>query len=389
MTDAFPISGTPGVYRRETAAPPAPRLDTGVPGFVGNGWAAEGDATLFELHAVGDLAQLRFGDPATSLLASAIRGFFANGGRRCLVSLTRSDTFGSKDDIHVVGSSPAELQEAALERLAARDDIDLIALPEATLLSRAAALRLQASALAQCASLGDRIAILDALPDADAEQVRAQAAEIAVGVGDIINGALYWPWVATAPGVFVPPCGPVCGVIASTDAAIGVFKAPANTVLEGVIDLRHAIDDAGQATLNDAGINAIRVLPGRGIRIWGARTLSRDPDWRYLPVRRLFLTLSRWVELNLGWVVFEPHTPGLRARIERELRGHLDHLWQAGALVGARAAEAYFVRCDAGNNRAATADNGRLHVDIGLAPAAPAEFITVRIHLRAPVAEAA
>eukprot|EP00611_Tribonema_gayanum_P017096 TRINITY_DN29637_c0_g1_i1.p3 TRINITY_DN29637_c0_g1~~TRINITY_DN29637_c0_g1_i1.p3 ORF type:complete len:135 (+),score=25.66 TRINITY_DN29637_c0_g1_i1:1-405(+) len=128
---------------------------------------------------------------------------------------------------------------------------------------------------------------------------------------------------------------------------------------------------------------------GRGIRIWGARTLSRDPDWRYLPVRRLFLTLSRWIELNLGWVVFEPNTPALRARIEREIAAHLESLWQAGALSGERAEDAWFLRCDTGNNPVAAADNGRLVVEIGLAPANPAEFITVRINLRTPLAEAA
>ena len=365
----------PGVYRQETFARPAPVLLTGVPGFVGFAQTSRSSPVL--LRRFQDRDAGLFMPDGGSLLPATLRGFFDNGGDRCYVAC--ADVTGA------AGDAEGALA-AALDSLAAVDELDLLALPDAMGLPAAAVLRLQARALAQCAQLANRVALLDALRAATPAEVLAQGRALTAGLGDVVNGALYHPWVRTDDGSLVPPCGLVAGVIARTDAAAGVFKAPANALLSGVVDLASDIDDLAQQPLNDAGINCLRALPGRGIRIWGARTLSRDPAWRYLSVRRLVLTLHRWIEQNLGWAAFEPNTPVLWAQVERVLRRHLTGLWQAGALIGDRVEQAFYVRCNADTSPAQARANGQLVTEIGLCPAAPAEFVVVRVNLRSAVA---
>ena len=208
------------------------------------------------------------------------------------------------------------------------------------------------------------------------------------------NGALYFPFVgfASTPGgqasvaastrptvTYVPPSGHVAGVYARTDERVGVFKAPANEVLKGVIDLERMLGDEELGELNQASINCLRSFPTRGIRVWGARTLSDEEEWRYVSVRRLFITAGRWIERNMMAETFEPHTPDLWARIRRDLSVYFNDLFQRGALHGDSAQEAYFVKCDEENNPEAVRDAGMIITEIGLATAAPAEFVVVRI----------
>jgi len=158
-----------------------------------------------------------------------------------------------------------------------------------------------------------------------------------------------------------------------------VHKAPANEELEGVVDLAVHLTDADQAQLNPVGVNALRAFPGRGIRVWGARTLSRNAAWTYVNVRRLFLTATRWIELSLADAVFEPHDTRLWNRITRELTTYFEGLFRAGALRGRTAAEAFFVKCDGETNPPEVRETGRVVTVIGLAPAVPNEFVVVRI----------
>ncbi len=204
-----------------------------------------------------------------------------------------------------------------------------------------------------------------------------------------VNAALYHPWVRSSStnGEFVPPCGHVAGVIARTDALGGVFKAPANAEIQGAIDLQADLDVDSLGLLNQAGVNCLRAFAARGIRIWGARTLSTAPEWRYLNVRRLVLTLLRWIDLNMAWAAFEPNVPALWARIERELNSYLGGLWRAGALQGEAVNEAFYVRCDAELNAAASREAGQVITEIGLAPTLPAEFIVVSVQHRAGTTE--
>jgi phage tail sheath protein FI len=170
----------------------------------------------------------------------------------------------------------------------------------------------------------------------------------------------------------------VAGAFAGSDQLVGVHKAPANSALTWVQDVAMAIDATLHGELNDAGINAIRTLPGRGVRILGARMLSSDPDWRFLNVRRLFIMIRRALRLACRWAVFEPNSPVTRAKLHLSLTSFLVALWQRGALVGKSPQEAFFVKC-ADNNPPETRDRGELIAEVGVAPSVPFEFVVVRI----------
>ena len=249
---------------------------------------------------------------------------------------------------------------------------------------------MQAAALAHCAQHSNRFAILDSVPVASVNDVIDQCKKLAMGQKEPVNGALYYPWLITSvtsskPNP-VPPCGHVAGIYARSDARTGVFKAPANEEIFGVLDLESQIDNSIQDELNPARVNCLRAFPGRGIRVWGARTVGSvpaDPDWLYVNVRRLFLTLRRWIDLNMEWATFEPNDSRLWVRILRELTVFLTKLQRDGALQGGTPAEAFYVKCDAENNPPEMQDLGQVVIEIGLAPLSPAEFIVVRIVRRA------
>ncbi len=361
----------PGVYQQRTAPPAAAALPTGVVGFVGFASAA-GPVALSGPQDIAGIA-----DPAASYLPQVLAGFFANGGVRC----------------YVAGAATPAALPAALASLAPLDDIDLVAMPDAMRLTAADGTpdtatmqRMQTALLTHCAASGRRFAILDAQPSASAASVTAQCQQVAAGVAEPVNGALYYPWPINGAGVKVPPCGHVAGQYAATDAAHGVAHAPAGGALADVLDLETGIGAAAQAALNGAGVNCLRAFPGRGIRVWGARTLSAQPEWRYVNVRRLVLTLCRWIDVNLAWAPFEPNTPSTWARARRVLTAYLTRLWESGALQGGTAADAFVVTCDATNNTADTEDAGSLFIDIALAPSRPAEFVVVRVALQTETA---
>jgi phage tail sheath protein FI len=245
----------------------------------------------------------------------------------------------------------------------------------------AAAVALQVEVLADCRRTGGRFAILDAVATVDTETVIGQRRQL--GGPDSPDGALYhpWPWAPGPDGGlgYVPPCGRVAAVYARMDAAVGAHKAPANEVLEGVVDLRADVTEADAGTLFAAGVNCLLARPGRGIRVWGARTLSADPAWRHVGARRVLLTVGRWVQRFLDGTVLEPNDLRLRVRVTRELSAYLESLHAVGALRGATPDDAFFVQCDAETTPPELADAGVLVTTVGLALAAPAEFIVLRI----------
>lgn len=379
------IYKTPGVYREEIFLKPETRLPTGVPGFIGFADAGSQELVGFNkpvpLHRKEEFAA-RFGSRTESYLAEVVTGFFDNGGVRCYV--VRADPGGDR---------MVALQNA-IAALAPLDDLDLVAAPDAMSLrlqdgklDLPAIAQVQRRMLAHCAEQGNRMAILDALPERTAEGMLEQRDRLTIGQAEPVNGALYYPWLRTISGRFVPACGHVAGIFARTDAKVGVFKAPANEEVFGVLDLEINIDNSIQDQLNPEGVNCLRAFPGRGIRVWGARTLSRDPNWRYVSVRRLFLTLRRWIDLNMAWATFEPNDFRLWVRIQRELTTYLTKLLSDGALKGATPRQAFFVKCDAETNPPELREVGQVVTEIGLAPLAPAEFIVVRIIHRAGAAE--
>ena len=169
------------------------------------------------------------------------------------------------------------------------------------------------------------------------------------------------------------------GVYARTDTERGVFKAPANQVIRGALDVRFEIDENTQETLNPRGVNAIRSFPGRGIRVWGARTLSSDGLWKYVSVRRLFIFLERSIYDGTQWVVFEPNDERLWAQVKDTIRLFLRSQWRAGALLGQTEDKAFFVTCDRTTMTQDDILNGRLICEIGIAPVRPAEFVILRL----------
>ena len=171
----------------------------------------------------------------------------------------------------------------------------------------------------------------------------------------------------------------MAGIYARSDVERGVHKAPANEVIRGVDSLEFPVNKGKQDVLNPQGINCIRVLGGRGIRIWGARTLSTDPLWKYVNIRRLFLYLEESIEEGTQWVVFEPNNEKLWDRVKQTISQFLTRVWKDGALIGTTPEEAFFVKCDRTTMTQDDIDNGRLIVLIGVAPVKPAEFVIFRI----------
>ncbi len=281
-------------------------------------------------------------------------------------------------------------QRSGLAGFEAVDEITMVCAPDIMSLYQAGALdrdgvkAVQLALIAHCERLKDRVAILDPLPDLNAQQVKDWRV-IEAGY-DSKYAALYYPWIQVAnplPGggtsVLVPPSGLLAGIWARNDAERGVHKAPANEVIRGALGLANQVTAGEQDQLNPAGVNCIRAFPGRGIRVWGARTLSSDPSWKYVNVRRLFIFLEKSIQQGTQWVVFEPNDLDLWQRVKRTITAFLTRVWRDGALFGATPQDAFFVKCDAENNPPETRDVGQLIVEIGVSPVKPAEFVIFRI----------
>lgn len=256
--------------------------------------------------------------------------------------------------------------------------------------SQAEIFAVQRAMVEHCERHQDRVAILDAVLRADGKT--------SLTLTEILDwrsrfdsergfAALYYPWVRVvdplqlenSPIRTIPPCGHIAGLYARADFSVGVHKAPANGELFWAEDVTVVLNDDQQALLNPAGINCVRAFPGRGIRVYGARTVSSNPDWRYVNVRRLLSMIERAVDESTQWAVFEPHDFTLRRSLVLSVSSFLETIWRQGVLVGTAPAEAFFVKCDETNNPPAVVDQGKLIADVGVAPTHPAEFIIFRI----------
>ncbi|MEU4237150.1 phage tail sheath C-terminal domain-containing protein [Actinoplanes sp. NPDC026619] len=240
-----------------------------------------------------------------------------------------------------------------------------------------------------CEASHNKMAILDTPPGLNATRALEWRSRLA---RDSAFGALYYPNVVVPnplarPGatnselyLTVPPSGHVAGVWARTDAARGVWKAPANEALRGIVRLANDVTGGEQDLLNPEGVNCIRSFGSYGTKIWGARTLAKtDPSWRYINVRRLFNFIEESIQRGTQWAVFEPNDFDLWQRVKRNITSFLRGMWTQGALVGATPEQAFYVLCDESNNPASSVDEGKLIVEIGIAPVKPAEFVIFRI----------
>lgn len=240
--------------------------------------------------------------------------------------------------------------------------------------------KVQRAMIDHCERMADRMAILDTPPGLTPQQAikwRQQDTNF-----DSKFSALYYPWVTvTGPdgrSLAVPPCGHVAGIWARNDVERGVHKAPANEVIRGALDAVMPITKGEQDLLNPIGVNCLRSFTGRGLRVWGARTLSSDPAWRYVNVRRLFNYVEKSIERGTQWVVFEPNDHNLWARVRRDVGAFLTTVWRDGMLFGRTPDEAFYVKCDEELNPPESRDLGRLVVEIGISPVKPAEFVIFR-----------
>ncbi len=258
---------------------------------------------------------------------------------------------------------------------------DPTAIPSA--LDQAAVFNIQQTMLDQCERLRDRVAILD--PPA-----ALKPKQVVQWRNNFRNrfGALYYPWlkVPDAPGQNdlsrqVPPSGHVAGIYARIDNQFGVHRPPANAPLEFINDVAEEITAVVQEELNPFDVNAIRSFNGRGIRIWGARSLAEriDTDWRFIHARRLMSMIEESVYKSMQWAVFEPNDFALRRTLVHSLSVFLEQIWRQGGLKGALTSEAFFVKCDEANNPPSVIDAGQIVCQVGVAVAAPMEFIVFEI----------
>ena len=236
----------------------------------------------------------------------------------------------------------------------------------------------QSALIAHCEQLRDRFAILDPQVGLGVQDVQAFRERL-----ESQFAALYHPWLSvtdplTAKPVDTPPSGHMAGVYARVDVLRGVHKAPANETVQQILSFVDDINQREQDILNPVGINALRFFKDRGLRVWGARTLSATPEWRYINVRRLFIFIEESIRLGTQWVVFEPNNEDLWALVRQSVTNFLDTVWRTGALMGTKQAEAFYVQCDRSTMSQDDIDNGRLIVEIGIAPTKPAEFVVFR-----------
>lgn len=323
-----------------------------------------GDANADELSGTPAL------DAAYQHLVHAVYGFFNNGGSRCYVARITQEAdlvgvlsaFAAVDEIALV-CAPGQLSDSVRDKI-----------------------------VEHCALVGDRFAIFDGPQVQSPIDGLTQIAPAGVMPKRTDLAAWYYPWIKVFdPGtqlmdpnsqgaLAVPPSGHIAGIYARVDTERGVFKAPANEVIRGALDVTHRLGKNEQNVLNPKGVNCLRVL-NDNIYVWGARTVGGDAnaDLKYISVRRTLLFLRESIDQGTQWAVFEPNTPALWAKISRNVTAFLTTVWRAGALFGTTPQEAFFVKCDAETNPPELRELGQVVTEIGVAIARPAEFVIFRI----------
>jgi phage tail sheath protein FI len=387
---------SPGVYVEEVdrGSKPIEAVGTNTVGFLGE----SSKGPLNESVLITNWSQFvkTFGDfkDCSEHLAHAVYGFFNNGGSRCFVvnvgapegvaAAPKAANTEKKDDKAqvqpVVGGGGRDGLfigrdggPGARTGLKCLDEVDEIAI---ILAPGQVSPAVQDALLSHCETRKDRFAILDS-----PETIQGGVDKLPKP-RDSKYGAYYFPWIQVYDpdkgNIFVPPSGHIAGVYSRTDSERGVHKAPANEIIRGALGMKYNVSKGEQDLLNPKGINAIRFMNG-AIRIWGARTLSTDPSWRYINVRRLFIMVESSIERATQWVVFEPNDHRLWKRVQRTIASFLTLLWRNGALMGTAPEQAFYVKCDDETNPPEVIDAGQLVVEIGLAPVKPAEFVIFRI----------
>ena len=344
----------PGVYVEEipTRSHPISGVSTSTAGFIGLTREASPKAV-----AVASFAEYirAVGSSTTGYLSYAVKGFFDNGGKQCLVATVTS----------------AETIDAGLEVLAS-EDVSILACPDEHTFPNAAA-----NIARHCEQRKDCVAILQSPQQPPAPPALHPPVESSYA-------AYYFPWLQVpsldgASIATVPPCGHIAGIYARTDAEHGVFRPPAGVGIVGANALQASVTESEANLLSQQGVNVLRAFPDRGILVWGSHTTSKDPDWKYVSVRRLMIFIEQSIYHGLQWVVFEPNGPTLLQTVVQEIENFLMNIWKGGGLTGQTAPQAFFVRCDRTTMTQADIDTGRLIALVGVAPVRPAEFVLLQI----------
>jgi phage tail sheath protein FI len=281
------------------------------------------------------------------------------------------------------------IQRTGLGGLEALDDVTMLVAPDLMTAYEAGEIdgkgvqAVQQAMIDYCELVRYCFAILDAPPNLMPQEVKEWRMQVNY---DTTRAALYYPWIEIADTTsgggrtrLVPPSGHMAGIYARVDNTRGVHKAPGNEIVRTALGLQVQVTKGEQDLLNPIGVNCIRSFPGRGIRVWGARTLSSDASWRYINVRRLFNMIEESIERGTQWVVFEPNDPALWGRIRRDITAYLTMVWRSGALFGNSPTDAFYVKCDAETNPVEQRDLGMLVTEIGICPVKPAEFVIFRV----------
>ncbi len=415
----MPPYSAPGVYVEEvpSAIKPIAGVGTSTAGFIGvsgnitGAWNpatkagmpvnpkgdvyTQADALVPQaINGWGQFTQ-KFGEvqQANQYLAHAVYGFFNNGGTRCWVN-------------RIAAMSDTDV-EKALKQFEPIDEIAMVAAPmppapnaqgteapgEAELKTHAQTLNsVHDKLLSHCENMKDRVAILDSTRDIKDDKLvvvtlKAKAAEgiYQPRASKDGYGAFYFPWIEVADPlnagkrIVVPPSGHVAGVYARSDAERGVHKAPANEAIRGALGVRYTVSKILQEDLNPKGVDCIRSFNGT-IKVYGARSVQgSDPEWIYISVRRLFNFLRESIDQGTQWVVLEPNSELLWAKIRRNVTAFLTTQWASGALFGATRQEAFYVKCDADTNPREVRELGQVVTEIGVAVVKPAEFVIFRV----------
>jgi len=412
---------SPGVYIEEVdrGAKPIEAVGTNMVGFLGT--CSKGPVNKAIFCANWTQFVNTFGDFRDSqYLAHAVYGFFNNGGTRCFITNVGEHPAGM-DRVHeeaapaaaaaggkkeegkkegaaaapapapkAGGKDPKEVTKVmngmfigedkgpnARTGLKCFDDVDEIQLVCVPGMTDPA---IQDAVLTHCELKKNRFAVLDS-----PETIDMGGIDKIPKPRDSKYGAYYFPWIEVYDpergNIFIPPSGHMVGIYARVDTERGVHKAPANEIVRGALGLKYSISRSEQDMLNPKGINCIRDFSrrGRGIRVWGARTISSDASWRYINVRRLFIMVEESIDIGMQWAVFEPNDHKLWKKITRDTSAFLYRIWRGGALFGKTPEEAFYVKCDSETNPVETIDAGQVITEIGICPVKPAEFVIFRI----------
>jgi hypothetical protein len=281
-------------------------------------------------------------------------------------------------------------ERSGIEGLAAIDEITIVVAPDLMssyklgLIGDDVLVGLQKAIITHCELMRDRVAIIDAPPGLDPQEMLEWRDKSLI---DSSYATLYYPWIKVLDPLdptgkrmlTIPPSGHMAGIWARTDSERGVHKAPANEIVRGAINLAANVTDGEQGLLNPKGVNCIRTFGTRGIRVWGARTLSSDSSWKYINVRRFFNYVEDSILHGTQWAVFEPNDFGLWQRLKRDVHSFLLRPYRDGALFGATPDQAFYVKCDTETNPPDQIDAGMVVVEIGMCPVKPAEFVIFRV----------